>query len=143
LVDLSKNPIPNISLETIDDLNLWTGVIVGPLGTPFEGGYFQFEIRFPLEYPFKAPIVKIKTLIYHPNIDGDGSICIGILKPEAWKPANQMKVVLHSIVNLFTEPNPDDPLETSIAEVYKNDRPNFIKTAKEWTIKHASNLPKS
>lgn len=42
-----------------------------------------------------------------------------------------------SISSLLTDPNPDDPLESDVAEEYLENRPLFIKNAKAWTEKHA------
>lgn len=61
-------------------------MILGPPETPFAGGVFYLEIWFPVDYPFKAPKIKFKTKIYHPNINSDGAICLDILK-EQWSPA--------------------------------------------------------
>lgn len=41
--------------------------------------------------------------------------------------------VLLSISSLMTDPNPDDPLVIEIARMFKNDRQQYIKTAREWT----------
>ena len=114
----------------------------GPPKTPYEGGKFTLQVDFPPEYPFKAPKVKFMTKIYHPNVDEAGTLCVGIMKSEAWKPstkaqtseyaANLLKVsrqsrlltsmpipesVLLSIVQLLEEPNPDDALVGSIGEL--------------------------
>jgi ubiquitin-protein ligase len=39
---------------------------------------------------FPPPQVKFQTKMYHPNIDDEGNICIGLLKTDAWKPATKM-----------------------------------------------------
>ena len=58
----------------------WKGAIVGPQGTPYEGGIFFLDINFDNEYPFKAPRVTFVTRIYHPNIhEVYGTICHAIL----------------------------------------------------------------
>ena len=49
-----------------DDLTKWSGTLVGPSDTPYEGGIFQLEITFPEEYPYKPPKIIFKTPIYHP-----------------------------------------------------------------------------
>ncbi|RKO85105.1 putative ubiquitin-conjugating enzyme E2-16 kDa, partial [Blyttiomyces helicus] len=82
--------------------------------------------------------VKFVTKIYHPNIDEDGSICIGLLKTDEWKPATKLTHVLTALSQLLETPNPDDALQASIAEVYKTDRAKFTKTAKDWVKKYAS-----
>jgi len=45
--------------------------------------------------------------------------------------------VLTATQNLLVEPVPDDAVETTAAEMYKNDRPKFNKTAAEYTKKYA------
>ena len=36
------------------------------------------------------------------------------------------------------DPNPDDPLVTDIANEYKNNKQNYIETARSWTSIYAS-----
>ncbi|KAH3685030.1 hypothetical protein WICPIJ_003998, partial [Wickerhamomyces pijperi] len=38
---------------------------------------------------------------------------------------------------LLSSPNPDDPLANEVAEDWKNDEQNAIKTAKQWTETYA------
>jgi len=64
-------------------------------------------------------------------------MCIGILKPEAWKPSSKIMNVLMATQQLLAEPVPDDAVEMSAAEKYKNDRATFNKEAKEYTKKYA------
>jgi ubiquitin-protein ligase len=45
--------------------------------------------------------------------------------------------VLLSICSLLTDPNPDDPLVPEIAHIYKTNKGEYEKTAREWTRKFA------
>lgn len=47
----------------------------GPPGTPYEGGTFSIEIRVPSEYPFKPPMMRFNTKIWHPNISSQ-TVCM-------------------------------------------------------------------
>ena len=78
------------------------------------------------------PKVRFLTKIYHPNVDKLGRICLDILK-DKWSPALQIRTVLLSVQALMSAPNPDDPLDNGVAEVWKNDEPKAIETAKEFT----------
>jgi len=80
----------------------------------------------------ESPKVRFLTKIYHPNVDKLGRICLDILK-DKWSPALQIRTVLLSIQALLSAPNPDDPLDNNVAEVWKNDEAAAIRKAKEFT----------
>jgi ubiquitin-conjugating enzyme E2 D/E len=138
LSDLEKEPPSNCSAGPIgDDLYHWSGTIMGPSETPYEGGIFWLDIHFPSQYPFNPPKIRFNTKIYHPNINFNGSICLDILGKE-WSPALTIGKVLLSISSLMVEPNPDDPLVSEAANLYKKNINKYNRTAKEWTKMYAS-----
>ncbi|KAK7491206.1 hypothetical protein BaRGS_00017477 [Batillaria attramentaria] len=114
----------------------WQATIMGPPDSPYHNGVFFLTIHFPTDYPFKPPKVAFTTRIYHPNINSNGSICLDILRSQ-WSPALTISKVLLSICSLLTDPNTDDPLVPDIARIYKNDKNEFNRQAKEWTEKYA------
>ncbi|KAK1981772.1 ubiquitin-conjugating enzyme [Colletotrichum cereale] len=134
----------NISLARDADLHTWHVTIAGPENSPYAGGLFAVIVDLPRDYPFKAPVVKFATRIYHPNITNDaaGNICMGMLKSENWKPATKLAAVLEALRSLLAEPQPDDPLEARIADEYKNNRPEFDKQAKQYVARYAAGTPK-
>ena len=138
LEDLQKDPPFNCSAGPInDDLYYWQATIMGPEGTPYQGGLFFLDINFPTDYPFKPPKIYFRTKIYHPNISSNGSICLDILKDQ-WSPALTVAKVILSICSLLTDPNPDDPLVPTIAELYRNNIERYTANAKEWTLRYAN-----
>ncbi|CAA6661560.1 unnamed protein product [Spirodela intermedia] len=131
LKDLRKDPPISCSAGPVgEDMFQWQATIMGPEASPFAGGVFVLSIHFPLDYPFKPPKV------FHPNINSNGSICLDILK-EQWSPALTISKVLLSVCSLLTDPNPDDPLVSEIAEIYKTNRDKYETTARTWTQKYA------
>ena len=137
LSELATNDIPNINAKPISDDNIkWSGSIIGPEGTPYTGGIFNLDITLPSDYPYKPPIIKMKTKIYHPNINDEGTICLDILKDQ-WSPALTLTKVLLSISSLLAEPNPNDPLAPDVARIYLNDFKAFTKKARDFTEKYA------
>ena len=117
---------------------MWHVTIKGPLGTPYEGGWFVLEVTFPVGYPFKPPRVIFKTKIYHPNVGFNGAISVDILQ-NMWSPALTTQKVLLSLMWLMSEPNPDDPQTPEVAHLMKTDRAKYDETARHWTKTHASN----
>jgi len=45
--------------------------------------------------------------------------------------------VLLSIQALLSAPNPDDPLDNGVAEVWKTNEPQALKMARSWTQQYA------
>ena len=133
-----EEPPTNCSAGLINDNDCfeWDATIMGPEGSPYEGGIFNLRISFPKDYPFKPPICIFVTKIFHPNINSSGGICLDILK-ESWSPALTICKVLLSICSLLDDPNPDDPLVPDIALLYKNDREKYNQEARHWTLLYA------
>ena len=118
------------------DIFHWKAVIPGPQGTPYEGGRFKVEVKFPFDYPLKPPVCTFETRIYHPNIGPNGKICLDIFS-KAWTPLGNASKVLLSLYYLLSTPDPDDALSTEIANQYKKDRALFDATARQWTEEYA------
>jgi len=134
---LTEDPPANCSAGPVgDDMFKWQATLMGPSKSPYENGLFYLDIDFPADYPYKPPRVRFTTRIYHPNINSSGGICLDILK-EQWSPALTISKVLLSICSLLCDPNPDDPLVPSIAELYKRNREEYLMTARAWTLQYA------
>jgi len=120
-----------------DDIYKWNAVIMGPIGSPYEGGMFKLKIDFPEDYPFKPPKIIFLTPIYHCNINSGGHICLDILKDQ-WSPVLTINKVLISICSLINDPNPDDPLVPHIADLFKTNIQAHNFNAKNYTLKYAN-----
>jgi len=141
LAEVSKDLPEGVSAGPIsdDDMFKWNVIIEGPYGSPYAGGIFHLLLTLPTEYPFKPPTLSFTTKIYHPNVSNDdkGSMCLGILRSDSWKPSCKISQVLAMAKGLLAEPNTDDAVETGIADEFKNNFQQFEKTAREWTRRHA------
>ncbi|KAL6767114.1 UBC10 [Auxenochlorella protothecoides x Auxenochlorella symbiontica] len=107
-----------------DNIMNWRAVIFGPEGTVWDGGVFLLTLAFSEDYPNKAPIVKFKTPMYHPNIYADGSICLDILQNQ-WSPIYDVSAILTSIQSLLSDPNPNSPANSEAAKLYVEDRKEY------------------
>lgn len=131
--DINDNVIADL-IET--DIFHWYAIIMGPQDSPYDGGIFRLDINIPLNYPFSAPRIRFITKMYHPNISSEGTICLDILKNN-WSPTLTIKKVLLSISSLLTDPNPDDPLDSGAARLYKENIIEYNNKVKEYVIKYA------
>lgn len=135
---LIEDPPSNCSAGPVDDdMFHWQATLMGPTDSPYEGGVFYLDIKFPGDYPYKPPKCIFKTKIFHPNINSSGGICLDILKNE-WSPALTISKVLLSICSLLTDPNPDDPLVPSIADLYIKNIEEYKLAARSYTLQYAT-----
>ncbi len=139
LEELTSCPPANCSAGPIgDDIYHWQATIMGPVGSPYEGGVFYLRIDFPKDYPFKPPKMAFLTKIYHCNISGvSGGICLDILKDQ-WSPALTLSKVLLSICSMMDDPNPDDPLVPDIADLLRTNKKEHDEQARLYTLKYAT-----
>uniref|UniRef100_A0A7S4MUJ9 E2 ubiquitin-conjugating enzyme n=1 Tax=Odontella aurita TaxID=265563 RepID=A0A7S4MUJ9_9STRA len=130
---LIAEPVAGISATPYaDNLRYFAVAIEGPADSPYERGVFQLELFLPADYPMAPPKVRFLTKIYHPNVDKLGRICLDILK-DKWSPALQIRTVLLSIQALMSAPNPDDPLDNTVAELWKSNEGEAMRRAREFT----------
>ncbi|KAL4741198.1 ubiquitin-conjugating enzyme/RWD-like protein [Aspergillus similis] len=141
LAELTESPPAGITVELANESNLyeWKVFMDGPEGSPYHKGRFELKLTLPTDYPFKPPSVSFVTKIYHPNVTNDdkGSMCLGMLKADEWKPSSRLSAVLEFARSLLGEPMPDDAVEGRIAEQYREDRRRYEEIAREWTRKYA------
>ena len=76
---LLTNPPDGITAGPVseDDLFVWEALIQGPEETPFEGGIFPAELKFPKDYPLNPPKMKFLGEIWHPNGKLLSSVSLG------------------------------------------------------------------
>lgn len=133
------------------DMFEWKAIIRGPKRSPYEGYLFEFEIKYPENYPENPPKVICKTQIYHMNIR-DGNVCVSSTKKRPlepnenerktsyWEDAGDINTVLLSIFRILAKPNKDDPYITELAELYNNNRQEYEKNAREYCQKYAKKI---
>eukprot|EP00041_Stephanoeca_diplocostata_P035785 m.1274362 g.1274362 ORF g.1274362 m.1274362 type:complete len:310 (+) comp24758_c0_seq6:202-1131(+) len=59
-------------------------LIIGPEGTPYANGCFEFDIFLPPEYPQRPPLVTFLTtshgtVRFNPNLYDNGKVCLSLL----------------------------------------------------------------
>jgi ubiquitin-protein ligase len=90
-------------------------LIIGTEKTPYEYGYYFFNIEFPEMYPLKPPIVKTMTQDpsgkwrKNPNLYTDGKVCLSMINTwsgPGWVPTNTILTVLVAIQALVMHEKP-------------------------------------
>lgn len=100
----------------------------------FEGsiyaGAHDFVLEFPEEYPFRSPRLLCRTRVFHPNIDGDGRVCLRVLR-EGWMPTYTVSSVVASLCWVFSSPSGEDALNTEAGRLLELDYDEFRRRVAE------------
>lgn len=130
-----KNPLPFIrdlqySVDA-EGFNQLTGILLGPTGSPYEGGHFHFHIKFPLEYPFKAHQFRFLTKICHPNVDSTTGVVCHDEMIFSWTPKITISTLLSKVHTFLAEPKYNEPVrEQELSE-------KTAAKARQWTEEYA------
>ncbi|CAM9307636.1 unnamed protein product [Heterosigma akashiwo] len=137
--DIAELDGGNVAVITFPNPNNLTSfeVRVTPDTGMWRGATYHFTFAIPAMYPHEPPKVHCHTKIYHPNINLQGRgggkllwhmlrskgecVCLNILR-EDWKPVLDINAVIYGLIYLFSEPNPEDPLNHG-GELYQERRP--------------------
>ncbi|KAI0248426.1 ubiquitin-conjugating enzyme/RWD-like protein [Lactifluus subvellereus] len=83
LKELRNSPPEGIRVQLSEEIVLdIVGIIEGPEGTPYQGGYFRVKFGFTEEFPASPPRCWFATKIFHPNVSNAGEICVNTLKKD-------------------------------------------------------------
>lgn len=158
---LTTDPPDGITAGPVneDDLFVWEAMIQGPEGTPYEGGVFPAELKFPKDYPLMPPTMKFLCDIWHPNgtfarpstlpalltsypVYPNGVVCISILHPpgddpnhyeqasERWSPIQSVEKILISVMSMIAEPNDESPANVDAARMWRERKQEFEQRVK-------------
>lgn len=156
--ELTQRPLGGFRVELVDsDIFTWTVWFSGPKGSLYEGGQYRAQLRFPQEFPFKPPEMRIVSDFWHPNVYPDGRVCISILHPPGedemnsletaqmrWTPVQSVEKILVSVVSLLSDPDSSDagaPANVDALVMYRKQRPQYIRRCRELAEKSVSELP--
>lgn len=115
----------NYDEGSVDNINI---LFIGPEDTPYEKGFYFFELTYPDHYPMIPPNMKYHTqgylnnnkrndnikIRFNPNLYTNGKVCLSMLntwKGPGWVPTNTITNILVAIQALVfnSEPLRNEP----------------------------------
>ncbi|XP_026876212.2 uncharacterized protein LOC113583835 [Electrophorus electricus] len=123
-------------LPSESDITFWKILMQGPPDTPYENGVFELYCQFGQDYPVKPPAVKFFTPIYHCNVNSVGRICHNIFDRN-YSAQITMREILDAIYGLLIVPEPEDPLDSVLAEEFMCSKEKYEEEARKNTQTNA------
>jgi ubiquitin-protein ligase len=141
IIEIDSNPLHSYGIYhhyNDDNYRIIYVLMIGPINTPYEGGFFIFKIEFPNNYPIEPPIVHLETLDrlnrvrFNPNLYESGKVCLSLLNTwngPGWSPCNTISSVLVTIFSsiFINEPLRNEPGYNNASPVIINRYNNVIK----------------
>ncbi|KAK6390495.1 hypothetical protein LTR65_005619 [Meristemomyces frigidus] len=90
-------------------------LIIGPKGTPYESGLFEFDLFCPSNFPNSPPSMKFRTtgagqVRFNPNLYNDGKVCLSLLGTWSGEPWQAGKsTILQVLVSIQAMNFCDEP----------------------------------
>ncbi|KAL1466428.1 hypothetical protein MTO96_026726 [Rhipicephalus appendiculatus] len=111
IAELNTDPPPGIFIAPEEnDVTNVKAIVMGPMGTPLEGGFFHLHVEFTDRYPLEPPKVRFLTtdsgrVSFSEHIYACGSICLDTLGTygSSWSPVQCLSSLLISIQSLLSE----------------------------------------
>ncbi|XP_073347040.1 uncharacterized protein [Pagrus major] len=121
-----------------EDFTFWKILMEGPPNTPYEKGVFELYCQFGPDYPVKPPLVRFITRVYHCNVNSVGRICHNIFDRN-YNAHITMREILEAVYGLLIIPEPEDPLDSILAEEFLTSRETYEREAEKHTEETAGN----
>ncbi|KAL1925200.1 uncharacterized protein VTP21DRAFT_83 [Calcarisporiella thermophila] len=138
LQKLQQQPPEGIKLivneDNITDVQAW---IMGPEGTPYEGGNFRIKIVLGADFPNAPPKCYFITKLFHPNVSATGEVCVNTLKKD-WKKELGIAHILLTVKCLLIYPNPESALNEEAGRLLLEQYEDYAKHARLMTSIHAA-----
>ncbi|EME83678.1 uncharacterized protein MYCFIDRAFT_123837, partial [Pseudocercospora fijiensis CIRAD86] len=78
-------------------------LIIGPQGTPYENGLFEFDLLCQNHFPTSPPRLEFRTtgggrVRFNPNLYDDGTVCLSLLGTWSGEPWDSEKSTIRQVL---------------------------------------------
>nr|AJE25532.1 ubiquitin-conjugating enzyme [Starmerella bombicola] len=130
---LRESPTPYIDARPSDqDILQWYYVITGPPDTPFAGGQYLGDLKFPPNYPYSPP--SIRMLTPSGRFDPGARLCLNMsdFHPETWNPAWNVSTILTGLLSFMCS----SEITTGAMQTSTQKKIEFSKRSVKWNMRN-------
>lgn len=136
-IKLQQDPPPDIIAEPQEnDILTCFFCFRGPPETPYHGGYYVGKLKFPKEYPMKAPAVYMLTPSGRFQINQKICISMSDFHPETWNPAWSVGTIIVGLQSFMAS----EELTTGGMRETSSKRKQYAQHSLAYNQKHYSHL---
>ena len=133
-MELIKEPVPFIIAHPLEENILeWHYVLKGPPDSDYAGGIYHGIVKFPTEFPYKPPSIRMLTPSgrFQPCL----SICLSMSEyhPESWSPLWTVASVLNGLLSFMMS---EDGGFGTVRNPDKNTRKKLAKESWKFNLKN-------
>jgi len=109
--EIIKNPLETNGIYYLhNEENIYNGkaMIIGPLDTPYQYGFYFFNLVFANDYPFSPPKVTFCTqgekVRFNPNLYVNGKVCLSALNTwpgDPWTSVHTISSILLTLSSIL------------------------------------------
>jgi hypothetical protein len=92
----------------------------------FEIGRPNFPEWSLNDYPYKPPVLRFLSRVFHPNVDERGFVCADVLATE-WSSVCSVATLLLSVQSILDDPSCENPANVQAAALLVQDRAAYIE----------------
>lgn len=131
--ELTRNPIPFIlARPSENNILLWYFLLTGPPDSQYEGGQYVGQLKFPPNYPFGPPNIKMIT----PNgrFQVNTSLCLSMsdFHKESWNPAWNVGTILTGLLSFMTS----EEMSSGVIKCTERVRKQYAERSVKWNLKN-------
>ena len=128
---MRESPPPYIDARpTEDDVLVWYYLVTGPPDTPFAGGLYMGELKFPATYPSAPP--SIRMLTPSGRFEPGARLCLNMsdFHPESWNPAWNISTILTGLLSFMCS----NEIATGAMNMPPAKQREFTKRSVKWNL---------
>jgi ubiquitin-protein ligase/Mg-chelatase subunit ChlD len=123
-----------------EDLGQWRVFLRGPLDTPYAGKWWYLTVTFPQTYPEEPPVFRFVSVPFHLNVSSEGRICLNLIERGYVQSALVFEMI-QFVKQLFLIPDEESPIQISKLALFRENRDEYDRLARESCRTEAKNSP--
>jgi ubiquitin-protein ligase len=123
-----------------NDINQWRIFLQSRDDSPYGGKWWYMTVSFPPAWPTEPPIFRFISIPYHLNVSEEGRVCLNVIE-RGYVPRSLVIDLIQIVKQVFLIPDTDTPVQVMKWTMFKDERMEYDRLARESAAREARNSP--